>query len=135
MKTPLAVPLIVLLAVLARAQTPTLPSGYEYVVFHQEASGHQLTGLAFDGSGACYVSDVTGVIKRLEDTNGDLVADQVLQVWPGLGFSPAVVGICFLNGSLSREKVKDAMVKIFYAIGVRSELADDYRTRLSRTLY
>ncbi|MEM7233580.1 MAG: thioredoxin [Planctomycetota bacterium] len=37
--------------------------------------------------------------------------------------------------TLAREKVKDAMVKIFYAIGVRSELADDYRTRLSRTLY
>lgn len=36
---------------------------------------------------------------------------------------------------LAREKIREVMVEIFYAIGARSPLADDYRSRLSRVLY
>lgn len=40
-----------------------------------------------------------------------------------------------LDRALARSKVKEAMVKIFHIIGVRSELADEYRDRLTRILY
>lgn len=36
---------------------------------------------------------------------------------------------------LARGEAKELMVEIFHVVGVRSELADDYRTRLSRLLY
>ncbi|HMF13680.1 MAG TPA: tetratricopeptide repeat protein [Gemmataceae bacterium] len=36
---------------------------------------------------------------------------------------------------LARTKVREAMVRIFHVIGVRSELADEYRDKLSRLLY
>src|SRR5262245_60872239 len=36
---------------------------------------------------------------------------------------------------LAKEKVRQLMVKIFFAIGARSPLADDYRSRLARLLY
>jgi putative thioredoxin len=37
--------------------------------------------------------------------------------------------------SLASEKVRPVMVKIFYAVGVRSPLADEYRDKLTRLLY
>lgn len=37
--------------------------------------------------------------------------------------------------NLAGGKAKEVMVEIFHAVGVRSELADEYRTRLSRLLY
>ena len=37
--------------------------------------------------------------------------------------------------ALARGRAKELMVDIFHVIGVRSELADDYRTRLARLLY
>src|SRR5262249_55585660 len=36
---------------------------------------------------------------------------------------------------LARSKVREAMVRIFHVIAVRSELADEYRDKLSRLLY
>jgi len=36
---------------------------------------------------------------------------------------------------LAQTRVKDAMVKIFHVIGVRSDLADEYRDKLTRILY
>jgi putative thioredoxin len=36
---------------------------------------------------------------------------------------------------LAGTKVREAMVKVFQIVGVRSELADDYRDRLTRLLY
>ena len=36
---------------------------------------------------------------------------------------------------LASSKVKEAMVQIFHIIGVRSELADEYRDKLTRLLY
>jgi len=36
---------------------------------------------------------------------------------------------------LARAKVRELMVKIFYVIGARSPLADEYRDKLSRLLY
>jgi putative thioredoxin len=36
---------------------------------------------------------------------------------------------------LAEGEAKDLMVEIFHAVGVRSPLADDYRTRLTRLLY
>jgi putative thioredoxin len=39
------------------------------------------------------------------------------------------------NRALAEGEVKDLMVSIFHAVGVRSPLADDYRTRLTRLLY
>jgi thioredoxin-like negative regulator of GroEL len=36
---------------------------------------------------------------------------------------------------LASTKVRDAMVKIFYALGVNHPLADDYRAKLARVLY
>jgi putative thioredoxin len=36
---------------------------------------------------------------------------------------------------LAAEKVRELMVKLFYAIGVRSPMADEYRSRLSSLLY
>jgi putative thioredoxin len=36
---------------------------------------------------------------------------------------------------LARSKVREVMVKIFYAVGVRSALADEYRDKLARLLY
>jgi putative thioredoxin len=36
---------------------------------------------------------------------------------------------------LAEEEVKDLMVEIFHAIGVRNPLADEYRTKLTRLLY
>jgi putative thioredoxin len=36
---------------------------------------------------------------------------------------------------LGSSKVREAMVKVFHIIGVRSELADEYRDRLARMLY
>ena len=40
-----------------------------------------------------------------------------------------------LDRDLAAGKAKTMMVDIFYVIGVRSELADDYRTKLGRLLY
>lgn len=40
-----------------------------------------------------------------------------------------------LDRKLAASKVKEAMVKVFQAIGVRSPLADDYRQRLTSILY
>jgi putative thioredoxin len=39
------------------------------------------------------------------------------------------------NRALAEGEVKDLMVSIFHAVGVRSPLADEYRTQLSRLLY
>jgi thioredoxin-like negative regulator of GroEL len=36
---------------------------------------------------------------------------------------------------LAEGEAKDRMVEIFHAIGVRSPLADEYRTKLTRLLY
>ncbi len=36
---------------------------------------------------------------------------------------------------LAREKVRETMVQVFYIIGARSEMADDYRARLTALLY
>jgi len=36
---------------------------------------------------------------------------------------------------LAKEKVRELMVKIFFAIGARSPLADEYRSKLARLLY
>jgi putative thioredoxin len=36
---------------------------------------------------------------------------------------------------LARGKVREAMLRIFHIIGIRSELADDYRDKLTRLLY
>jgi len=36
---------------------------------------------------------------------------------------------------LARTKVKETMVQIFHAIGVRSDLADEYREKLQRVMY
>jgi len=40
-----------------------------------------------------------------------------------------------LDRKLATSKVRETMVKIFFAIGVRSELADEYRDKLTRMLY
>ena len=40
-----------------------------------------------------------------------------------------------LDRKLAQGKVKTMMVDIFHVIGVRSELADDFRTKLTRLLY
>lgn len=37
--------------------------------------------------------------------------------------------------SLAQGKAKELMVEIFHAVGVRSELADEYRSKLTRLLY
>ena len=37
--------------------------------------------------------------------------------------------------NMAKEKVREAMVKIFHVVGIRSELADDYRGKLSSLLY
>jgi thioredoxin-like negative regulator of GroEL len=37
--------------------------------------------------------------------------------------------------NLARTKVREAMVQDFHVIGVRSELADEYRDKLTRVLY
>jgi putative thioredoxin len=39
------------------------------------------------------------------------------------------------DNNLAGSKVRELMVKIFQVIGVRSEVADDYRSKLSRLLY
>src|SRR5262245_13269738 len=40
-----------------------------------------------------------------------------------------------LDRELARSKVKGMMVQIFHIIGVRSDLADEYRTKLQRVMY
>jgi putative thioredoxin len=40
-----------------------------------------------------------------------------------------------LDKKLATSKVREAMVKIFFVIGVRSELADTYRDKLTKMLY
>jgi putative thioredoxin len=40
-----------------------------------------------------------------------------------------------LDRELARGKVKELMVQIFHIIGVRSDLADEYRTKLQRVMY
>jgi putative thioredoxin len=40
-----------------------------------------------------------------------------------------------MDRKLAGSEIKEAMVKIFRVIGVRSQLADDYRDKLSRLLY
>jgi putative thioredoxin len=40
-----------------------------------------------------------------------------------------------LDSKLATSKVREAMVKIFFVIGVRSELADTYRNKLTSLLY
>ena len=40
-----------------------------------------------------------------------------------------------LDRTLAKEKVRELMVRIFYLIGARSPLANEYRRRLSRLLY
>lgn len=40
-----------------------------------------------------------------------------------------------LDKALGKERARDVMVKIFHVVGARSDLADEYRSRLSRALY
>jgi len=40
-----------------------------------------------------------------------------------------------LDRALAHARVKKLMVDIFHVIGIRSELADEYRTKLGRLLY
>ena len=40
-----------------------------------------------------------------------------------------------LDRELARGKVKELMVQIFHIVGVRSDLADEYRTKLQRVMY
>jgi putative thioredoxin len=39
------------------------------------------------------------------------------------------------NHALAAAKVREAMVKVFHAVGVRSSLADEYRAKLAQLLY
>jgi putative thioredoxin len=39
------------------------------------------------------------------------------------------------DAQLARSKVREAMVLVFHVVGVRSELADEYRDKLARLLY
>jgi len=53
-------------------------------------------------------------------------------------FEPALkhlVSAAEIDRDLGRSKVRELMVRIFQIVGVRSDLADDYRTKLQRTLY
>ncbi|HLW68418.1 MAG TPA: thioredoxin [Gemmataceae bacterium] len=40
-----------------------------------------------------------------------------------------------IDRELARTKVKELMVQVFHIIGVRSDLADEYRTKLQRVMY
>ncbi|HEV3145772.1 MAG TPA: tetratricopeptide repeat protein [Gemmataceae bacterium] len=46
-----------------------------------------------------------------------------------------LVSAAELDRDLARGKVKDLMVQIFHIIGMRSDLADEYRTKLQRVMY
>jgi putative thioredoxin len=48
---------------------------------------------------------------------------------------PVLLAAAEADPRLAREKVREAMVKVFQVIGVRSPLADEYRDKLSRLLY
>jgi len=53
---------------------------------------------------------------------------------------PARALACLLRAAqqdktFARERVRETMVQIFYLVGARSELADDYRSKLSSVLY
>lgn len=47
----------------------------------------------------------------------------------------ALLGAAELDRTLAREKVRATMLMVFQVIGVRSDLADAYRDKLSRLLY
>ena len=53
--------------------------------------------------------------------------------------SPKALETLFQAGrfdrKLARSKVRETMVKIFFIIGVRSEMADAYRDKLTALLY
>lgn len=47
----------------------------------------------------------------------------------------ALLAAAELDRTLGNSKVREAMVKLFYVLGVRSELSDEYRNKLSEVLY
>jgi len=48
---------------------------------------------------------------------------------------PELLAAAEADRKLAKEKVKEVMVRIFHIIGVRSDLADEYRDKLTRVLY
>src|SRR5262249_11693062 len=53
-------------------------------------------------------------------------------------YPEALAGLLAAAGrdkKLGSSKVREAMVEVFLIVGVRSELADEYRDRLARVLY
>lgn len=48
---------------------------------------------------------------------------------------PVLLSAAEADRALGRTEVREAMVKVFFAVGARSALADEYRDKLSRILY
>lgn len=84
--------------------------------------------------------DETAVRRRVESKPDDAEAHYQLGcVLAAAGrYSEALAELLAAaerDKKLGSSKVREAMVKVFHIVGVRSELADEYRDRLARVLY
>lgn len=87
---------------LAAAQQPViLPPGYDVNLFHQEPGGTLPTGIDVDAAGRVYQCTYGGVVKILEDTDGDGAAEIATTFWDGSAHvTPPCVGVLLVPGAV-----------------------------------
>lgn len=123
----------------------------------QEAEVSDLLDRAIPGGDqAAEVSRLRGLLglrERAREFGDEATARQRLDAEPGnaerqyeLGCVLAAAGkypealeallaAATADKALAKEKVKEAMVQVFHIVGIRSEMAEEYRDKLTRVLY
>lgn len=86
-------------AAITQSNPQLLQLGYAYSTFHTETQGVPVS-MTFGPMGRLFVALQNGMIKVLEDLDGDRVAETETLFWPGTGLLNATEGIVWLNGKL-----------------------------------
>jgi glucose/arabinose dehydrogenase len=84
----------------AGGQSVSVAPGFLRSIFHVEPPGTLLTSLTRDDVGRLYALAQNGVIKVLQDTDFDHVADLITTYFPGTLVNPQALGILWFQGSI-----------------------------------
>jgi putative thioredoxin len=127
---------------IARGQDAETADLLERVGVHGEpgAEAAKLGALVWLRQKAAQVSDEAELRRKVEAEPKNAAARHDLGLrLAAAGQYQAALDLLLAAGALDRklaaDQVREAMVKIFHIVGVRSELADSYRDKLSALLY
>lgn len=126
---------------LTRGQDQEVSALLERVTAHgDQADAERLRGLLSLRELAGAFGDEAAVRARLKEKPDDAELQYALGcVLAAAGRYPEALDQLLRAGQadkkLAGSKVKEVMVKVFHIIGVRSDLADEYRDKLTRILY